>query len=108
VYVEDSIGESGNELRGQQAHVASQTDQIDVVRAQARGHVCIVLGAGSAFGHKHCVRQPQFSRSGDSRGIRDIRKDHSDFNAREPAFPDRSGDCKEVGAAAGEQDSEAN
>ncbi len=51
--VEDAVGEGGNKLRGQEAHIAGKADQVDAMSAKARRrHVGIVFGAGTAPGNE--------------------------------------------------------
>ena len=48
--VENAVGERGNKAGREQAHVAGETDEVDLVFAKAADEVAIVLGAGPAFG----------------------------------------------------------
>jgi len=99
VDVEDSIGKGGYEVGGQKAHVAGEADEIDAVGAEAGDHIGVVLGAGAAFGNKHCVRQTQLLGGGDSGSVGHVGVDDGDFNAGETAFTDGLRDSEEVGAA---------
>ena len=101
------IGKGGDKLRREQAHVTGQADQIDVVRLEAGDHIGVVLGALAAFGDKKRRRQPKFFRGFESACLGDIRDDDGDLDVLEPPFADVFGDGEEVGAAAGEKDSEA-
>jgi hypothetical protein len=104
--VEDAIGKSGDEFRRQEAHVAGQADQVDVVVAQASQHIGIVVGPRPAFGDKHRVRQTQFPGGTNSRSLGHIGDHHADFDARQPAFADGSRNGQEVRTAAGQKDAE--
>ena len=106
--VEDSIGESGNEFRGEQAHVAGQTDQIDFVASQAGEDVGIVVGAGAAFGDKELMRKAEAGCGFEAGGVGSVGDDDGNLDSGEAAFADGLGDGEEVGAAAGEENSESD
>src|ERR1700722_10073383 len=47
--VEDAVGECGDELGREQAHVAGQDDEVDFGFAEVGDHVGVVVGAGTVF-----------------------------------------------------------
>ena len=107
VDVENAVGVGGDELRGEQAHVAGQADEVDAVRAQAGENVGVVFGAGAALGDKERVVQAEIAGGGEAGSIGDVGDDDGDFDAGQAAFADRSGDGEEIGSAAGEKNAEA-
>ena len=48
--IEDAVGESGNEAGREQAHIAGETDQMDLVLAEAGYEISVMVGAGTALG----------------------------------------------------------
>jgi len=106
--VEDAVAVSSDKFRREQAQVAGQADEVDLVLAQAGEEVAVVIGARAALGDKRSVRQSHLSRSGQSRGFGDVGDDDGDFRAGQLSRPDGLSNGEEVGAAAGEEDAEAD
>jgi hypothetical protein len=107
VDVEDAVGKGGDELRREEAHVAGQADEVDAVGAEAGEDIAIVVGAGAAFGDEESGGQAEIAGGGEAGSVGDIGDDEGDLNAGEAAFADVAPDGEEVGAAAGEEDAEA-
>src|SRR5579863_3522341 len=105
--VEDAVGEGGDKLRGQEAHVAGQADQVDAMCAKAGEDVGIVFGAGTAAGNKEGDGEAEIAGRGDAGRIGDVGDDDGDLDAGEAALAYVAVDGEEVGAAAGEEDAEA-
>ena len=105
--IEDAVGEGGDEAGREQAHVTGEADEVDVVSADAGNQVGVVLGAGAAFGDEDGRGEVEVAGGGDAWGFGGVGEDDGDFDVEEAAFADRAGDGEEVGAAAGEEDAEA-
>ena len=67
----------------------------------------VMVGAGTAPGDEHCVRQTQLRRSGNAGGVGDVRNRYRDFDSWEFSGLDGVCDGEKVGAAAGEENAEA-
>jgi len=106
VDVEDAVGEGGDEGGREEAHVAGEDDEVDVVLAEGGEHVGVVVGAGAAFGGAELGGQAQGLGGGEAGGAGDVGEDEGDFYVGEPAFADGLMNGEEVGAAAGEEDAE--
>jgi len=55
VNVDDAVGEGGDEAGREQAHVAGEADEVDIVGAECGDHVGVVRGAGPALGDEQFV-----------------------------------------------------
>jgi len=62
--VENAMGEGGDKLPGEEAHVAGQANQIHAVRAQAGNDFGVMLFALAAARLKDCGRQAKSLRGG--------------------------------------------
>ena len=106
--VEDAVGERGDEFRGEQTHVAGEADEIDVVFAQAGDQVGVVLGAGAAFGYEDGGAAGRVRAAAAMPGASaTLERTMAISTLGRRSFADGFGDGEEVGAAAGEEDSEA-
>ena len=105
--IEDAVGEGGDEAGREQAHVTGEADEVDVVSAEADNEVGVVLGAGAAFGDEYGGGEVEVAGGGDALCFGGVGEDDGDFDVVEAAFADGAGNGKEVGAAAGEEDAEA-
>src|SRR6266567_461739 len=108
VDVEDAIGEGGDELGGEEAHVAGEADQFDAVTLQAGQHVGIVLGALAALGDEDFSGQAEFEGGAKAGGVGDVGDYDGDLDSGKATFADGLCDGQEVGAPAGEENSQAN
>ena len=107
VDVEDAIGVRGNKGGGDDAHVAGQADEIGFGFGEC-GEEGLVAGLGGEAGGGDMVGGDAEVASGlQARGGGFIREDDDDFCLK-TAFGDGAVDGEEVGAAAGEEDSEAD
>jgi hypothetical protein len=104
VDVEDAVGEGGDELRRDDAHVACETDEIDVVLVKVGDHLGVVLGALAASGGDAEGGDAELAGSGEAGSVVDVGEDDGDLHAEEPLVADGLGDGEEVGASAGEED----
>ena len=105
--IENALGKSSDELGREQTHITGETDEVDVVCLEAGDHVGIVLGAGAAFGDERGVRQAEIFGGMESGRIGDVGEDDGDLDAGQTAGADGVGDGEEVGATAGEQNSQS-
>lgn len=105
--IENAAREGGDKAGREQAHVAGEADEIGVVGLKAGDHVGIVLGAGAAFGDEDGGGKAELAGGGEAGSFSDVGDDDGDFNAGQAAGADGFRDGEEVGAAAGEEDAEA-
>ncbi len=105
--VEDAIAEGGDEVGREEAHVAGQADEIDVVGLETGDHVDVMLRAGATFGDADGGGKAETLRGFEGGSFGDVRDDHGDFDAGQASGADGIGDGEEVGAAAREEDAEA-
>jgi hypothetical protein len=103
VDVEDAIWKCSNEAGGEQAHVASEADEVDVVFPKAGDKVGVVLGARTAFRNVDGGGKIEIAGGGNSGSVGDVGNDNSNFDVGEAAFSDGFSDGEKVGSAAGEQ-----
>jgi hypothetical protein len=75
------------------------------VLAETGDEVGVVVGAGAAFGNKDGGGKVEVAGGLDAEGVGDVGEDDGDFDVGETTFADVAGDGKEVGAAAGEEES---
>lgn len=106
--VEDAIGKGCDEIRREQAHVASQNYKVDAVFAKAGDDVGVMFGAWTTFGNVESCRNAELACGGQAGRVGDVGDRYRDFNFLKFSSPDRIGDRKEVRAAAGEQHSHAD
>ena len=107
VDVEDAIGEGLHEGRRDDAHVAGETDEIDLVRVEGGDHLAVVVGAVAAGGGDAHGGEVQLAGRGEAGGIFPVRENDGDLCADEVPLADGFGDGEEVGASAGEEDAQA-
>ena len=106
VDVEDAVGEGADEVRREQAHVAGEADELDVMLAESGDDVGIVLGALAAAGVEGEGGEAALAGGGEAGSVGHVRDDDSNAGVGDGARADRVGDGEEVGAAAGEEDTE--
>ena len=70
--VEDAVGEGCDKARREQAHVAGEADEVDVVFAQAGDEVGVVVGAGAAFGDVDGGGKVEVASGLDAGGVGDV------------------------------------
>jgi hypothetical protein len=76
------------------------------VGLQAGEDIGVVRSAGAAFGDEDGGGQAEFGGGGEAGGGSDVGDDDGDLDAGEGSQADGLGDGEEVGASAGEEDSE--
>jgi hypothetical protein len=108
VDIEDAVGEGGNELGREQAHVAGKADKVDVVIFETVDDFGVVVGAKTALGDKELVRDSEFGCGFEATGVGYVGDDDGDLHAGKGSHADGLGDGQEVGAAAGEQNTQAD
>ena len=86
VNVEDAVGECGDESGREQAHVAGEADEVDVMLAKAGDEVGVVVGARAAFGDEDSGRKVEVAGGLDARGVGDVGEDDGDLDVGEAAF----------------------
>jgi hypothetical protein len=101
VDVEDAVGKGVDEFGREQAHVAGETNEIDIGGAKVGEHVAVVIGARAASGDADLGGQAEVASGLDAGGVSDVGEDERDFGVGELAGADVAGDGEEVGAAAG-------
>jgi len=101
VDVEDAIGECGDECGREQAHVAGQADEVDLVITEAGDEVGVVGFAGTAFGDQGGSGKVEVAGCGETGGIGNIGNNNGDFDAGKAAGADGFCNGEEVGPAAG-------
>ena len=105
--VDDAVGEGVDELRREQAHVAGEDDEIDIVTAEAGDDVGVVLGAGAALGEEDFARQAELATDGEAAGRGGVGDDDGNLDAGQTALTDAVVNRDHVGAATGDEDAEA-
>ena len=99
--VEDAVGEGLDEGGRDDAHVAGEADQIDVVVVELSDHLGVVVGTPATCGGDGKGGQAEVLSGGEAGGGFDVGEDDGDLSV-EAAFGDGAVDCEEVGASAGE------
>ena len=104
VDVEDAVGEGAHELGRDEAHVAGQADEIDLVLVEAREHFGIVVGALAAGRGDRDGGEAKLARRGEAGRIVAVGEHDGNLRAEQALLLDGLGDGKEIGATAGEKD----
>ncbi len=106
VDVEDAVGEGLDEGGRDDAHVAGEADEVDLVVVEAGDHLGVVVGALAAGGGDGDGGQAEVSGGGEAGGVFDVGEDYGYFGVVEAVILDRAVDGEEVRASAGEEDAE--
>ena len=101
VNVEDTVGEGRDEGWRDDAHVAGEADEIDVVVVKLGDHLGVVVGSSAACGGNGEGGDTEVVSGGQAGGGFDVGEDNGNLGA-EAAFGDGTVDSEEVGASAGE------
>ena len=101
VDVEDAVGEGLDKGGGDDAHVAGEADQIDVVVVELGDHLGVVVGTLTTCRGDGEGGDAEVVGCGEAGGGFDVGEDDGDLGV-EAAFGDGAVDCEEVGASAGE------
>ena len=107
VDVEDAIGKCGHEGRREQAHVAGEADEIHLRLVEALDEVEIALGWSASSDGDVVGGDAKGMRCGEAGGVGLIGEDNGNLCVGNAAVGDCLVDGEEVGAAPGEQDTEA-
>ena len=103
VNVEDPVGEGGDELRRQEAHIAGEADEVDLMVLKAADDFGVVFGAGAAFGDEERGGDAERAGRFEAWGIGYVGDDDGDPRAGQAALVDGAVDGEEVRAPAGEK-----
>jgi hypothetical protein len=106
VDVENALREGAHKLHRQQSHVASETDEINLVRLQTGDDLGIVLGALPSSRLNHLGRESCTPGSRNSGRIAPVGDYNGNLHTGQAPLRDSLGDGKKVGAPAGKQDSQ--
>ena len=104
VDVEDAVAEGGDERRGDDAHIAGEADEADLLLMKAGEDFGVVLGASAADGRDAKGRQAKRAGRGEAVRVGEVGDDAGDLGRGEAMQADGLGDGEEVGAAAGKED----
>ena len=105
--VQDSLGKSRYEEWREEAHVASEADEIDLVFVEDGGDLAVVGFAFEAFGGDGAGGNVAGGGALEAGGARLVADDDGDFGVGDEAGGDTIGEGFEVGAAAAEEDADA-
>ena len=101
--VEDAVGEGRDEGWRDDAHVAGEADEIDVVVVELGDHLGVVIGALAASGWDGESGQAEVAGGVEAGGVFDVREDDG-YLGVEAVFGDGAMDGEKVGTASGEED----
>jgi len=107
VDVEDAVGKGLDEGGRDDAHVAGEADEVDVVVIEAGDHFGVVVGTFAAGGGDDDGGEAEVSGGGEAGGVFDVGEDYGDFGVQEAMGIDGAVDGEEVRASAGEEDAES-
>ena len=107
VDIENAQREGAHKVRGQQAHVAGEADQIHLVRLEAGDDLGVMLGAESSAGLNHFSGKARIARDGDSLRVAAIGNDNSDCGIGQVAFCDGAGNGEKIRSPARKQNPQA-
>ena len=97
--IQNALGECGYEKRGEEAHVASEADQIDFEFVENGGDLAVVGFAFEAFGGDGAGGNVAGGGAFEAGGARLVADDDGDFGVGDAACGDTIGEGFEVGAA---------
>ena len=106
VDVEDAVGKRGDKGGGNEAHVAGEADEVDVVVEERFDVWLVALVEGEAGGGEVEGGEVEVAGGGEAGGLGTVGKDESDLGVGDFVAGDGGVDGEEVGAAAGEEDGE--
>ena len=104
--VQNALRKGLNEARREQAHVASEADELDAMFLERGNDGGIMLCAFAAVGLNGERGEAAFPSSGETGRVGFIRDDDGNFGIRDATRGDAIRDGEEVRAAAREQDAE--
>src|SRR5882724_8470709 len=105
--IQDALGKGGDEEWEEEAHVACEADEIDLVFAEDGGDLAVVGFALEAFGGDGAGGNVAGGGAFEAGGAGLVADDDGDFGAGDAACGDTIGEGFEVGAATAEEDADA-
>lgn len=106
VNIQDAVGERGYKIRGQQAHVAGEADEIDFVILKRGYNFAVVLLAWLTFRWNYERVQASMARGFQAGSVGAVRNHGGNAGVGYTACCQAVGDGDKIGAAAGEENAE--